>query len=313
MGRDDLAGVRRPHGVRPEGRLSQRPLGLLRPLSPQSATASIPALGFVAAPRRQRLRRRGCTFAPRPEEQLHPAVLLRALSDAHHRPRGRRESYEIFTAPVNWQLESGDRVELNVVPDWERLRRAVRDRGRRGVAAGARTTGGGIASEFESARQTAALGRGDAGGSAGSMAARSHAVQLEAPGRRRPLITFLARGRARRRPLPAGRLRPHARGHRVRLNLSPDLPGQQLPAVRHGEPSSSAPNTRLRWTFHPRGDVFLIYNHNLREIARSLATRRERAAVQGAVHGEAVAATSSCAPARDVGEAARQGRTERDR
>jgi hypothetical protein len=25
-------------------------------------------------------------------------------------------------------------------------------------------------------------------------------------------------------------------------------------------------NTRLRWTFHPRGDLFLIYNHNLREL-----------------------------------------------
>jgi hypothetical protein len=25
-------------------------------------------------------------------------------------------------------------------------------------------------------------------------------------------------------------------------------------------------NTRLRWTFHPRGDLFVIYNHNVREL-----------------------------------------------
>ena len=25
-------------------------------------------------------------------------------------------------------------------------------------------------------------------------------------------------------------------------------------------------NTRLRWTYSPRGDLFVIYNHNLREI-----------------------------------------------
>ncbi len=25
-------------------------------------------------------------------------------------------------------------------------------------------------------------------------------------------------------------------------------------------------NTRLRWTFRPAGDLFVIYNHNVREI-----------------------------------------------
>ena len=31
------------------------------------------------------------------------------------------ESYRIFLAPVNWRLESGDRIEANIVPVGERL------------------------------------------------------------------------------------------------------------------------------------------------------------------------------------------------
>ena len=35
--------------------------------------------------------------------------------------QGRWESYEVFTAPLNWRFESGDRVEFNVVPTGEQL------------------------------------------------------------------------------------------------------------------------------------------------------------------------------------------------
>ena len=35
--------------------------------------------------------------------------------------RDRWESYRMFTAPINWRLESGDRFEFNVVPTGERL------------------------------------------------------------------------------------------------------------------------------------------------------------------------------------------------
>ena len=37
------------------------------------------------------------------------------------------------------------------------------------------------------------------------------------------------------------------------------------------ESRSLGTNTRLRWTFHPLGDVFATYNHNLH---RSLAPRQ---------------------------------------
>jgi hypothetical protein len=36
------------------------------------------------------------------------------------------------------------------------------------------------------------------------------------------------------------------------------------------ESGSFGTNTRLRWTFHPLGDLFVVYNHN---VVRSLGTR----------------------------------------
>ena len=54
-------------------------------------------------------------------------------------------------------------------------------------------------------------------------------------------------------------------GTKVRLNFSPDL---QLNSYLQydNEKRTFGTNTRLRWTFYPLGDLFVIYNHNLREI-----------------------------------------------
>ena len=49
------------------------------------------------------------------------------------------------------------------------------------------------------------------------------------------------------------------------MNISPDL--QLSSFVQYDTESRTfGTNTRLRWTFHPQGDVFVIYNHNLKEI-----------------------------------------------
>jgi len=33
-----------------------------------------------------------------------------------------------------------------------------------------------------------------------------------------------------------------------------------------GSSAGSATNTRLRWTFRPVADLFIVYNHNIRSI-----------------------------------------------
>jgi hypothetical protein len=54
-------------------------------------------------------------------------------------------------------------------------------------------------------------------------------------------------------------------GVRVLVNVSPDLNLSSL--VQYDTESRSlGSNTRLRWTFAPAGDFFIVYNHNLQDL-----------------------------------------------
>ncbi|MCX5760641.1 MAG: DUF5916 domain-containing protein, partial [Gemmatimonadetes bacterium] len=83
-----------------------------------------PSLGFV--PRRGvQILNANAVYQPRPKapilglrvRQMFNESLNTLVTDLH----GRWESYRVFTAPVNWRLESGDRLEFNVAPAGERL------------------------------------------------------------------------------------------------------------------------------------------------------------------------------------------------
>jgi hypothetical protein len=177
---------------------------------------------------------------------------------------GRRESYRVFTAPVNWRLESGDRVELNVVPEGERLAEPFE------IADGVVIPVGSYAwrryrVEFESAAKRRLAGQATwwFGGFYGGTL---HQLELEASYTPSALITFLLNAEHDIGRLPEGDFDLTLVGTRIRLNLSPDL---QLNSFLQYDTDSRTfgTNTRLRWTFHPRGDFFLIYNHNVRELA----------------------------------------------
>jgi hypothetical protein len=65
--------------------------------------------------------------------------------------------------------------------------------------------------------------------------------------------------------LPGGRFDATQLGFRVRLNLSPNL--QLNSFVQYDDASREVgTNTRARWIFHPQGELFVIYNHNLHEL-----------------------------------------------
>ena len=52
-------------------------------------------------------------------------------------------------------------------------------------------------------------------------------------------------------------------GARVRVNLSPNLQVNSYTQYDSQSDTFGA-NTRMRWTFSPLGDLFVVYNHNLR-------------------------------------------------
>jgi hypothetical protein len=65
--------------------------------------------------------------------------------------------------------------------------------------------------------------------------------------------------------LPTGDFTTTLVGNRLRINLSPDLSISSY--VQYDTDSKSVgTNSRLRWTFRPVADLFIVYNHNIRSI-----------------------------------------------
>ena len=62
--------------------------------------------------------------------------------------------------------------------------------------------------------------------------------------------------------LPEGNFVKDRYGTRGRFNVSPDL--QLNSYVQYdNETNSVGTNTRVRWTFSPLGELFVVYNHNM--------------------------------------------------
>ena len=80
-----------------------------------------------------------------------------------------------------------------------------------------------------------------------------------------PLLTVEFSGERNAGDLATGAFTQTIVGTRLRLNFSPDLEiasYMQYDAVS----DSIGINTRLRWTFRPVGDLFVVYNHNVRSM-----------------------------------------------
>jgi len=81
-----------------------------------------PALGFAPRTGVRRLRIGG-EYDPRPKDFLGVRQMFHEFfySRFTRLDNGQVESWRLFTAPINWRFHSGDRVEFNWVPTFERL------------------------------------------------------------------------------------------------------------------------------------------------------------------------------------------------
>ena len=175
---------------------------------------------------------------------------------------GRWESYRVFFAPVNWRFRSGDRFEFNVNPTGERL--------------------------------VAPFAIADVLIPAGSYHWKRYRLEVGTAQKRRlhsqvtwwfgdfydgdlrqiiwtgawnplPLVTVEFTGERNVGDLPTGRIDQTLTGTRLRVNISPDLSISSY--VQYDTDSDSiGVNTRLRWTVRPEADLFVVYNHNVREL-----------------------------------------------
>jgi hypothetical protein len=217
-----------------------------------------PSLGFV--PRRgiQQISPRA-TYTARPGWSWLRSQNFQLFTEFVTTLDGDLESYRLFTAPVNLSFESGDQFEFNVVPtgdrplepfeiggvvipagqyDWVRYRIEA-------SAAPKRPVSGRLSWWFGSFYD-------------GTL------DQYQARVNWNPSATFNLEVAAERNVarLGAGDFTQDLASLRAALNLSPDLVITSF--LQYDTDSDSfGTNTRLRWTFSPLGELFVIWNTNL--------------------------------------------------
>lgn len=228
-----------------------------------------PSLGFV--PRSGVYVNRGAfAFEPRPGwqgvRQLHHRVSTFMYSNLERE----WQSYATEVTPFDWLFESGDRIgfryswegdrpeedfdvfegqdETVTIPagsyEW---RRYIID----GTLAEKRTVSG------EVVWASGTFYGGDLDSIEGTVAFK------------RPLFRVEFSAEQNTGSLPEGDFTQRLYAGRLELKFSPDLQFSSF-AQYDNESESVGTNTRLRWTFTPSGDLFVVYNHNLQ---RSLNDR----------------------------------------
>jgi hypothetical protein len=184
------------------------------------------------------------------------------------------QTYEVEVKPVDWLLESGDRIEVNLsgegdrpdeefdvfendeqvvlipagIYEWKRYEVKLTSAEKRRLAGSVKWESGGFY-------------RGDLDTIEASFAIRQSTLGLE----------FIAE--RNRGTLPEGNFTQMLYSGRADLKFSPDF--QVSSFVQYDNESNSlGTNTRLRWTFSPYGDIFVVYNHNLHRSLREVLRRR---------------------------------------
>ena len=223
-----------------------------------------PSLGFV--PRRAaQIFELQSNFVPRPQRrvaglrvrQLVHEFVPRVVTDLN----GRWESYRIFMAPINWRLESGDRFEFNYNPTGERLVAPFT------IAPGVTIPTGRYnwhRMRFEGGLATKRKLSGQLTWWTGPFyTGRLNEYILTSAWRPTPVFNLEFNATRNVGRLREGAFTQTLVGSRVKVNVSPNL--QFNSYAQYDDLSDTfGANTRMRWTFSPLGDLFVVYNHNLR-------------------------------------------------
>jgi hypothetical protein len=176
---------------------------------------------------------------------------------------GRWESYRVFWAPVNWRFRSGDRVEFNLNPTGERLIEPFE------ITPGVVIPPGSYEwrryrLEVDTAPKRRLYGQ-VTWWFGGFYNGELDQIQWTGAWNPMPLFTVEFTGERNVGRLMTGRFTQTLVGTRLRVNFSPDLSVASY--VQYDTDSRSlGTNTRLRWTFLPVADLFIVYNHNVRSL-----------------------------------------------
>jgi hypothetical protein len=201
----------------------------------------------------------GCDYMPRPDKLFIRQWFFESSFSLVSDLANHWESYRIFLAPVNTRFESGDRIEFNVAPAGEWLKDPFE------IADGVIIPENGYhwtryRVEVETAQKCVVNGEATwwFGGFYGG--------KLELTLNCRFLGMIVIEGTFERNvgALPFGNFTQNLYGGRLQVNISSDLNISSF-VQYDSESQSLGTNNRLRWTFAPRGDLFIVYNHNMHQ------------------------------------------------
>ncbi|MGH7679294.1 MAG: DUF5916 domain-containing protein [Gemmatimonadaceae bacterium] len=236
-----------------------------------------PSLGFVPRPGVQILYF-NVVHQPRPRRKILGLRVRQMLNESLNTLvtdlSGNWESYRLFAAPVNWRLESGDRFELNANPTGERLVVPFE------IAEGVMIPPGSY-HWFRYRLEAGFAPKRRLSGQATYWTGRFYTGRLDEmilTAAFKPSPLFIVEMNATRNVgrLPQGNFTQEVIGSRFRFNVSPDF--QVNSYIQYDNDSRLiGTNTRLRWTFSPVGDLFVVYNHNVRELLDASLDVRGRA------------------------------------
>lgn len=217
-----------------------------------------PSLGFV--PRKGiHYLQTGTSFNPRPKwswvRQMRHQLFITYIQGFD----SNWQSYSIFTAPIHWQLESGDNLEFNIRPAGENILEPFEIAEDVVIPAG----------EYHFMRYRlegvfAAKRRlnGQASWWFGSFYdGKLDEIELKLNWNPSSLLGFEFEGKRNIGRLPWGDFDQSLIGSRVRFNVNSDL---QLNSYLQYDTDSRnlGVNVRIHWIFSPLGDVILVFNHN---------------------------------------------------
>ncbi len=217
-----------------------------------------PSLGFV--PRKGvHYMRLGGTYSPRPVWPWLRQMFNQLYGTYIRNIDGGWQSYNVFTAPINWRLESGDRIEINVRPTGENILIPFE------IAENVFIPEGKyhfmryrLEAEFAAKRRLS----GQASWWFGSFyGGRLDELELQLNWNPNALLGFEFSGIRNTGRLPWGNFEQTLVGLRVRFNVTSDL---QLNSYLQYDTDSRTLglNARIHWVFSPLGNVFLVVNHN---------------------------------------------------
>lgn len=217
-----------------------------------------PSLGFVPRKGIHSIRG-GMTYAPRPEWEWLRQMRNQLFGSYIIGLDGNWQSYRIFTAPINWRLESGDRVEVNYMPQGEQLIEPFQIADEVAIPVGKyHFTRYRLEWELAAKRQF----NGQLTWWFGSFF-EGKLNEFEASMNWNPssILNFELIGTHNIGRLPYGDFEQTLIGLRVRYNVSPDL--QINSFIQYDTDSQTVGvNARIHWIYHPQGDLFIVYNDN---------------------------------------------------